>query len=76
MRFDKAQIEAIAALPDEELWSTVVNLAKGYGFNLPTKTPPHEELEKLRGAVNSPKINVSDAMRLLNQYKKGSRDNE
>ena len=71
MRFDKAQIEAIAALPDEELWSTVVNLAKGYGFNL-----PHEELEKLRGAVNSPKINVSDAMRLLNQYKKGSRDNE
>ena len=72
MRFDKSQIEAIAALPDDELWATVVRLAKGYGFNLPEKTPSHEELQKLRGAVNSPKINVSDAMRLLNQYKKGS----
>ena len=71
MRIDKAQLEAIAALPDEKLWATVVSMAKSYGFTLPEKTPPHEELEKLRGAVNSEKINVSEALRLLNNYRKG-----
>ncbi len=71
MRIDKAQLEAIAALPDDKLWATVVSMAKGYGFALPEKTPPHEELEKLRGAVNADKINVSDAMRVLNSYRKG-----
>lgn len=71
MRIDKSQLEAIAALPDDKLWATVVSMAKSYGFTLPEKTPPHEELEKLRGAVNSEKINVSEALRLLNNYRKG-----
>ncbi len=71
MRIDKAQLEAIAALPDDQLWATVVNMAKGYGFSLPEKTPSHEELQKLRSAVNSEKINVSEALRLLNNYRKG-----
>ena len=71
MRIDKAQLEAIAAMPDDKLWATVVAMARGYGFSLPEKTPSHEELEKLRTAVNADKINVSDAMRVLNNYRKG-----
>ncbi len=71
MRIDKAQLEAIAAMPDDKLWATVVSMARGYGFSLPEKTPPHEDLEKLRAAVSADKINVSDAMRLLNSYRKG-----
>ena len=71
MRFDKSQLEAIASLPDDQLWETVVGLAKGYGFNLPEKTPPHEDIEKLRDAVRGDKINVGEALRLVNQYKKG-----
>ncbi|MBE6532374.1 MAG: hypothetical protein E7676_02555 [Ruminococcaceae bacterium] len=71
MRIDKAQLEAIAAMPDDKLWATVVSMARGYGFSLPDKTPPHEDLEKLRAAVSADKINVSDAMRLLNSYRKG-----
>lgn len=71
MRIDKAQLEAIAALPDDKLWETVVGMAKSYGFSLPEKTPPHEDLQKLRGAVNAEKINVSEALRLLNSYRKG-----
>ena len=71
MRFDKSQLEAIAALPDDKLWATVVGLAKGYGFNLPEKTPPHEDIERMREAVRGDKINVGEAMRLLNTYKKG-----
>ena len=71
MRIDKEQIKAIAALPDDKLWATVVSMAKGYGFSLPEKTPPHEELEKLRSMVNTEKINVGDAVKLLNNYRKG-----
>ena len=71
MKFDKSQLEAIAALPDEQLWATVVGIAKGYGFNLPAKTPPHEDIERMRDAVRGDKINVGEAMRLLNSYKKG-----
>ena len=70
MRIDKAQLEAIAALPDEELWKTVVGMAKSYGFSLPERTPPHEELEKMRSMVHAPKINIADAMSLLNNYRK------
>lgn len=71
MRINKAQLEAIAALPDDKLWATVVNMAKSYGFSLPENTPSHEELEKLRGMVNSEKINVGEALKLLNNYRKG-----
>lgn len=70
MRIDKTQLEAIAALPDDKLWTTVVGMAKNYGFSLPEKTPSHEELEKLRSMVNAEKINVSEALRLLNNYRK------
>ena len=71
MKIDKSQLEAIAALPDEQLWATVVKMARSYGFSLPEKTPTHSEIEKLRGAVNAEKINVSEALKLLNNYRKG-----
>ncbi len=71
MRFDKRQLEALAALPDDELWREVVKIASSYGYSLPTTTPSHENLEKMRSVVREQKINPSEAIRLLNQYKKG-----
>ena len=41
-----------------------------YGYSLPKETPSHADLEKMRGAVRSDKINVSEALKLVNQYKK------
>jgi len=72
MKINKEQLAAMAVLPDDALWAQIVTIAKGYGFTLPTVTPPHEELEKLRGAVTGARLNVGDAMRILNNYKRGN----
>lgn len=70
MRFDKAKLEALAALPDDKLWAEVVRIAEGFGYSLPKNTPPHSDLEKMRNAVKTEKINISEALRVVNQYKK------
>ena len=70
MRFDREKLEALAALPDDRLWAEVVKIAEGFGYSLPKSTPPHSELEKLRSAARSERINVSEALRAINQYKK------
>lgn len=69
MRFDRARLEALAALPDDKLWSEVLKIADSFGYSLPRQTPPHSELEKMRDAVKSDRINVSEALRVVNQYK-------
>jgi hypothetical protein len=71
MRFDKSRLEALAALPDDELWCQVQNIAKGYGLNLPSTQPSHAELERLRGIATGGKISMSEAMMLINKYKRG-----
>lgn len=71
MRINKEELAKLASLDDEELWRTVVKMAGSYGFKLPEKTPEHSELEKLRATVNSSKLNLSDAVKLLNNYRRG-----
>ena len=73
MRIDREKLEALAAMPDDQLWAEVVRIAASFGYSLPKQTPPHQELEKMRSAVRSEKINVSEALKLVNQYKKGAR---
>ena len=71
MRFDKEKLNALIGLPDDELWRTVVTIGKTHGFTLPQKTPPHDELEKLRKiARDGSKMNVGAAMRILSKYAK------
>ena len=69
MRFDRSQLEALAALPDDKLWEEVVKMASAYGFSLPNETPAHSDMQKLRDTALGSKINLSEAMRLLNRYK-------
>lgn len=72
MRLDRDKLLDMVALPDAELWKTIVEIGRGHGFTLPEKAPPHEELEKLRGIVkDGSKMNVASALRLLNKYKGG-----
>ena len=71
MRFDKAKLEALTAMPDDKLWAEIVKIADGFGYSLPKQTPPHDELEKMREAARCQKINVSEALKLVNKYKKG-----
>ena len=69
MRFDRSKLEEMAALPDDKLWAQIVQIAGGYGFKLPDKTPSHQEMQKLREMALGSKISMTDAMKLLNQYK-------
>nr|MBE6545436.1 hypothetical protein [Oscillospiraceae bacterium] len=71
MNFDKSQLEALAALPDDKLWAEVVRIAASFGYTLPEATPSHADLEKMRSAVRSDKINVQDALRVVNRYRRG-----
>ena len=71
MKINKEQLEAMAALPDDVLWAEIVAIAAGYGVTLPRETPRHNDLEKLRGAVTGSKLNMSDALRVLNSYRRG-----
>ena len=71
MKFNREQLDALIALPDDKLWEEVVKIAKNYGLTLPDKTPEHAEIEKMRELARSPKINTIEALRMVNKYKKG-----
>ncbi len=73
MKFSHEEIEALAALPDDQLWAKVQSIAKTYGLTLPEKTPSHAELEKLRQIALGGKISMPEAMYLINKYKKGAK---
>lgn len=71
MKFSQEKLDMLAKLNDRELWEQIRVIAKGYGINLPDKAPTHEELEKVRGIMRSgEKISISDAYKIINQYKK------
>ena len=64
-------MDELARMNDKELWTQIQVIAKGYGINLPDKTPSHEELQKVRGLISGGgKVSLSDAYKIINQYKK------
>ena len=70
MKLDKDKLNELVSLPDDELWKRVTEIAKGYGFSLPSKTPEHTELEKLRSIVgDGSKMNIAGAFKILSKYK-------
>ena len=70
MRFDKDKLNELVSLPDEELWKRVVEIGRSHGMTLPSKTPSHDELEKLRSiARDGSKMNIGLAMKLMNKYR-------
>ncbi len=70
MKLDRNKLEQMVTLSDDELWRRVVEIGKGHGFILPEKTPPHDELEKLRElARDGMNMNVMSAIRLINKYR-------
>ena len=70
MRIDKDKLNALCSMPDDELWCEICKIAKGYGFTLPKSTPCESDMQKLRGAVGNGKINLGDAVKILNEYKR------
>ncbi len=75
MKIDKDKLRAVAALPDDELWRLIREIAAGHGFTLPERTPSHGELEKIRTAIShgaSP--NIAEALRVIKDYKRGNKN--
>ena len=71
MKISQEKMDMLAKMNDAELWREIRIIAKGYGINLPDRTPSHEELEKVRGLISGGgKISLSDAYKIINQYKK------
>lgn len=73
MKINREKILELAAKPDRELWCEIVKIAASHGISLPEKTPSHEELEKLRGAVTGTKFGMGDALKILDAYRKSQR---
>ena len=74
MRINKDKLAELLALSDDELWLQVVALAAQHGYTLSPKTPPPAEMARLRGAVSGgAKLNLAEAVRILNEYKRGSK---
>ena len=73
MKIDKEKLDALVAMSDDELWRQIVEIGRSHGFTLPAKTPPHSEMEKMRGAVKGgAKLNLNEAIRVINNYRKSS----
>lgn len=74
MRVDKDKLAAMLARDDESLWQEIRSIAKSHGFNLPETAPPHSEMQRLRSTVaDGSKINLGDAVKILNSYRKGTK---
>ena len=71
MKIDNDKMKKMAQKSDNEMWAEILSLAKAHGYDLSGKTPTKEELEKIRRALSGvEKISLSEATRLINNYKK------
>lgn len=74
MKIDKEKLDALVAMPDDELWGQIRSIAMSHGIKLPEKTPAHSEMEKMRAAANSgAKLNLAQAVKVINDYRKGEK---
>ncbi len=73
MKIDKEKLDSLMRLSDDELWCEIVRVAGSRGFKLPECTPPHTELQRLRDTVRDGKINVGAALKIIDNYRKGTK---
>ena len=71
MKFNKEKMEALAALPDKEMWEEIRKIAGERGLKLPDSAPPRETMEKIRGAMKgAEKISLAEAARIMQNLKR------
>jgi hypothetical protein len=73
MKLNKSITDRLKNLTDDELWAEIRKMAAGYGLSLPDRTPSAGDLAKVRDALNIGEVNMTDAMRIVNEYKRGKR---
>ncbi len=71
MKLNQEEMKRLSTLSDAELESEIRRMAAGKGLSLPSASPSHEDLEKLRALLSSEGgFGLMDAMRYYNAYKK------
>ena len=71
MKINKEKFEALANLPDAEMWEEIRKMAGERGFKLPESAPPRETMEKIRSALSgAERLSLADAAKILQGYKR------
>ncbi len=71
LKINKEELAALAKKSDGELWQTIHKIACEHGYKLPENPPTAAEMDKIRSIMaGDGKINMREAARLLNTYKK------
>ena len=71
MKVNKEQMKRLAEKSDKELWEEIIAIAKRHGYTLSEKPPSHEDIERIRRALlGAEKISLSEATKIMNNYKK------
>ena len=76
MKINREELKEYAKHSDEVLWNEMRGIEAKYGYSLPEKTPPHNDMERVRQIMlGNEKISMSEGMEILNSYKsKASRE--
>lgn len=71
MKLNQEEMKRLSSLSDAQLECEIRRMASAKGLNLPSASPSHEDLEKLRALLsNKGGFGLMDAMRFYNEYKK------
>ena len=71
MKINKEKLDELMGKSDAELWSVINGIAAKHGCELPQGTPSKAEMDKIRAILGSAdKLNMRDAMRLMQEYKR------
>ena len=71
MKIDKEKLKELSGKSDAELWGIITGIASKHGYNLPQNPPERAEMEKIRAIMgNVEQMNMRDAMRILQEYKR------
>ena len=74
MKINRDKVAHLSALGDSELWNEIRSIAGSHGFRLPESTPSAADMAKLREAISgSARANLADAIRIINNYKRGAK---
>ena len=71
MKINKEKFEALANLPDAEMWEEIGKIASRRGVTLPDTMPERQTMERIRKTLMGvEKISMTEAVRILQNYKK------
>ena len=71
MKPDREKMRMLSELDDRTLWLTLCALAKEKGYDLNVSMPNEEDMAKIKRMLRGEeRVGMSEAMRLINNFKK------